>query len=214
MTSMRSGAIDPKLDIPEIEVTFTNGVKQRLVLRHYDAIPNSDSADKSRFCNYLGHLEGDEVNSTVAVTGCLMGHNLDEKVHITLLSQHSPQHKSFSFDKNGNTNHIETQSSNVSSRDLFERMQQPNDEVINDQWEQAAAKVTNQQRSTVPAILTIKYRLGYDRTAKKYFENQDQMYGAFPGNVDKWLAEMMTHVQSFFLHSSLKHQIILKVEYN
>ena len=106
MTSTRSGTIDPRFDIPEIEVTFTNGVKQKMVLRHYNAIPNSDEIDHSRLCNYLGHLQGDELNTSVAVTGCLMGDDPDEEMHITLISQHSPNHNTFAFDKNGNTKHI------------------------------------------------------------------------------------------------------------
>jgi hypothetical protein len=107
LTSTRAGLIDPELDIPELEVTFTNGVKQRMNLRHYNAIPNSETMDHSRLCNYLGHLEGDETESNVAVTGCLMGDNPDEKMYITLLSKHSPLHKSFSLDSNGNVQHIE-----------------------------------------------------------------------------------------------------------
>ena len=107
LTSVRSGMIDPKLDVPEIEVTFANGIKQKMVLRHYDAIPNSDVADPTRLCNYLGRLDGDEKHSVVVVTGCLNDDNIDEKMHITLLSQHSPDHKSFSVDKHGNTKHIE-----------------------------------------------------------------------------------------------------------
>ena len=31
------------------------------------------------------------------------------------------------------------------------------------------------------------------------------------GKVDNWLAEVMTHSQAHFLHSSLRHKIILKV---
>ena len=79
MTSMRSGVIDPKVDIPEIDVTFTNGVTKKLILRHYNAIPSSESADHSRFCNYLGQVEGDETNSVIAVTGCLMGDKPDKR---------------------------------------------------------------------------------------------------------------------------------------
>ena len=209
MTSMRSGAIDPKLDIPELDVTFTNGVKQRLVLRHYDAIPNSDSADKSRFCNYLGHLEGDEESSVVAVTGCLMGDDRDEKMHITLLSRHSPQHKSFSVDATGNTNHIEIDSEVLSREasvdDVDDTDFDSDGDLSNDQWEAAAAQVSGSQRNKVPPILTLKMRLGYDKAVKNYFDKEG-------GNVDNWLAEVMTHSQAHYLHSSLKHQIILQVQ--
>ena len=202
---MRSGLLDPSVDIPEIEVSFTNGLKQNLMLKHFDAIPNSDSADKSQLCNYMGHLEGDEENSVVAVTGCLMG---DDKMHITLLSKHSPLHKSFSLDKNGVTKHIEIQSeakSRAASIDDGKDNDFDSDgSVANDEWEAAAAKVSSAETSTVPAIITLRMRLGYDKEVKNYFETNG-------GNVDNWLAEVMTHSQAHYLHSSLKHQIILEV---
>ena len=205
---MRSEIIDPSVDIPEIEVSFTNGLKQKMKLKHFDAIPNSDSADKSQLCNYMGHLEGDEENSVVAVTGCLMGDNLDEKMHITLLSRHSPLHKSFSLDKNGVTKHIEIESE-AKSRAASVDDGTDNDfdsdgSIANDQWETAAAQVSSAQTSTVPAKVTLKMRLGYDKAVKNYFETNG-------GTVDNWLAEVMTHSQAHYLHSSLKHQIILQV---
>ena len=203
LTSVRSGMIDPKLDVPEIEVTFANGIKQKMVLRHYDAIPNSDVADQTELCNYLGHLEGDEKHSVVAVTGCFNGDNLDEKMHITLLSQHSPNHKSFSFDKQGNTKHIEIESK-VEARARFRSQQQDGPIIIDEELEGAAAKVSAGQQSTVPASLALKIRLGYDKSAKQALERQGK-------NADNWLAEVMTHAQVHYLHSSLEHQIILQV---
>ena len=203
LTSVRSGMTDPKLDIPEIEVTFVNGIKQKMILRHYDAIPNSDVADKTRLCNYLGHLEGDEKHSVVAVTGCLIGDKRDVKMHITLLSQHSPNHKSFSVDKHGNSKHIEIESK-VEVRARFRSQQQDGPIIINEEWEAAAAKVNAAQQSTVPASLALKIRLGYDKSARQALEREGK-------NVDNWLAEVMTHSQIHYLHSSLKHQIILQV---
>ena len=154
---MRSGSIDPKFDIPEIEVTFTNGVKQKMILRHYDAIPNSNTADNSRLCNYLGHLEGDEVNSAVAVTGCLLGDNLDEEMYITLLSNRSPKHKSFSFDRNGKTQPIEIQSTKK-SKEASKGTQQQDHQLENDQYEEALAGISAAALSSVPPILTINFR--------------------------------------------------------
>ena len=220
LASVGSGSIDPKTDIPEIEVTFTNGVKQKMVLRHYNAIPNSDLVDPSRLCNYLGHLEGDETESTVAVTGCLMGDNRDEKMHITLLSRHSPEHKSFSMDQNGNIKHIEIKSDDettdtleeesaatsklTSLRDLSSWKACGKDSFINEELEAAAAEVTAAQRTTVPTTLTLKFRLGVDRGTKEYLESRSQ-------NVDNWLSEVMTHAQSHYTHSSLQHKIIFQV---
>ena len=201
---MRSGSIDPKFDLPEIEVTFTNGVKQKMILRHYDAIPNSNTADQSRLCNYLGHLQGDEVNSSVAVTGCLMGDNLDEEMHITLLSNHSPKHKSFSFDRNGKTQHIEIQPISE-PRDASNGVQQQDQQLENREWEEALQKISAAELSTVPPILRINFRLGYDKSTKEYFE-------PYIESIDNWLAQVMTHSQAHFLHPSLRHQIILQVK--
>ena len=203
---MRSGAIDPKADIPEMDVTFTNGVTKKIILRHYNAIPSSESADHSRFCNYLGHVEGDETNSVIAVTGCLMGDEPDEMMHITLLSQHSPIHKSFSLDKNGITKHIEIQNI-VESRNSTKEMPLQDHVLFDEQKEKAAAKVSRAQRREVPAMLSIKIRLGYDTSTYDHF-------GGDEGKVDNWLAEVMTHSQAHFLHGSLRHKIILEVVFN
>ena len=157
----------------------------------------------------MGHLEGDEENSVVAVTGCLMGDKPDDKMHITLLSKQSPRHKSFSLDRNGNTKHIEIQSKDesraVSVDDASDTDFDSDASLSNDQWEAAAAQVSAAQESTVPAKLKLRMRLGYDQAVKNYFETNG-------GNVDNWLAEVMTHSQAHYLHSSLKHQIILQVE--
>ena len=218
--SEKSGSIDPRLDIPHIEVTFTNGVKQKMILRHYDAIPNSDIIDQSRICNYLGHLEGDETDSTVAVTGCLLGDNPDEKVHITLLSHHSPLHKTFSIDRKGNVKHIDIKSDEDSDQGpdkglTFSEMKATlrgsskwkacgKDAWINEELEAAAAEVTPAQRDTVPSSLTVNFRLGIDQDAKNHLERRGL-------NVDNWLSSVMTHAQSHFTHSSLQHKIMLQV---
>ena len=220
LNSVKSDSIDPRLDIPQIEVTFTNGLKQKMILRHYDAIPNSDLIDQSRICNYLGHLEGDETDSTVAVTGCLLGDNPDEKVHITLLSQHSPLHKTFSMDRKGNVKHIEIETDEGSNQGLDEELTFSekktalrgsskwkacgDDSWINEELEAAAAEVTPTQRDTVPSTLTLKFRLGIDQDAKNYLERRGL-------NVDNWLSSVMTHAQSHYTHSSLQHKIVFQV---
>ena len=143
------------------------------------------------------------MHSVVAVTGCLTGDNLDDKMHITLLSQHSPNHKSFSVDKQGNTKHIEIESK-VEARSRFRSQQQDSPIIIDEELEGAVAKVSTVEQSTVPANLALKIRLGYDKGAKQVLEREGK-------NVDNWLAEVLTHAQVHFLHSSLKHQIILQV---
>ena len=219
LVSTHSGIYDPKVDIPEIEVTFTNGVKQNMKLRHYNALPNSELIDHSRACNYLGYLEGDETESNVAVTGCLMGQNPDEKMHISLLSKHSPFHKTFSLDGKGTVRHIEIEQSDsetvddVSSKYTKRGYESTNrdgwrwiggDSMMNDKQEAAASAITVEQMGAVPTVLKLKFRLGYDKGVKNYLQRRGQ-------NVDNWLAEVMTHAQNHYEHSSLKHKIIFEV---
>ena len=216
ITSKRSGVMDPTTDIPEIEVTFTNGIKQRMILSHYNAIPNSKSIDQSRICNYLGHLEGDETDSNVAVTGCWIGEQHPfEKMHITVLSRHSPRHKTFSVDSNGMVKHIEINADDEfageslkkdNKRDTSPWKPCGSDAFVNDLLEASVAAVTAEQETSVPSTLVVRFRLGYDKGVKQYFEGRGQ-------NVDNWLAEVMTHAQAHYTHSSLQHKIIFEVRY-
>ena len=93
----------------------------------------------------------------------------------------------------------------------MERMQEQDHPVRNKEWEKAGAKISPAEMRTwasnVPPILTLKIRLGYDLSTKEYFEMEG-------GNVDNWLAKVMTHAQAHFLHSSLKHQIIFQVNHS
>ena len=100
---------DPKLDIPDIEVTFPNGHSDRLILNHYNALPRSENIDHSRLCNYLGHLRH-EKDATVAVTGCANAEqNIEGKIFITLMSRQSPDQKIFIINlKDDEANSIST----------------------------------------------------------------------------------------------------------
>ena len=222
LSSKKTGTIDPKVDIPEIKVTFQNGVKRRLMLTHHDAIPNSNSIDRSRLCNYMGHVEYDEMDSVVAVTGCLMGDNQDEKTHITILSQHSPKHKTFSIDNSGKTTHIKMHphyeyisfldndfisddSVTSESKDSSIRVRRDwrdadrvyaDDAIINKEWEHDADKVDDEERKDVPFYIAIKIRLGYDNSTKDYIEEKGEM-------VDTWLSEVMVHAEAHYRHRSL-----------
>ena len=185
-----------------------------MVLRHYNAIPNSETIEHSRVCNYLGHLKDDEIESSIAITGCLMGDDTDEKIHITILSKHTPFHKTFSLDTNGNVEHIELRSSNndmeeeitpkVTLRDTSPWKTCGSDAFYNELQEAAAFAVTAEQTTTVPSTLTLKFRIGYDKGVKSYLRRRGK-------NVDNWLAEVMTHAQAHYTHSSLQNKIIFQV---
>ena len=77
---------------PTIEVTFDNGVKDALVLKHYRMNERSALA-----CHYIGHLKNSP-SSRVAVTGCL--NKPEDTMEVTLISEHNIN-KMFSVDFNG-----------------------------------------------------------------------------------------------------------------
>ena len=77
---------------PTIEVTFDNGVKDTLVLKHYRMNDRSALA-----CHYIGHLKNSP-SSKVAVTGCL--NKPEDRMEVTLISEHNIN-KMFSVDFNG-----------------------------------------------------------------------------------------------------------------
>ena len=79
--------------------------------------------------------------------------------------------------------------------------------MINDAIEAEASTVTAQQMKNVPRILKLKFRLGYERSTKDNFDRNGQ-------NVDNWLADVMTHAQNYYMHSTLQHQIILEVYFD
>ena len=214
MLSTQSRINDPKLDIPEIDVIFANGLKQRMVLHHYNTIPNSETMEHSKLCNYIGHLEGDETDSKVSVTGCLMGNDPDEKMHITLLSKHSPFQKSFSLDRHGTVRHVNIKDDKryqenakpiLSDRDVHvDDWKNLGNEVFWTKVENKSDSVSEELLAAVPYTIAVNFRLGYDKGTKDYLEKVNV-------NIDNWLAEVMTHAQVHFLHSSLQHQIFFMV---
>ena len=95
------GPQNPLRDIPEVEITFKDGKKDKFVLSHHVALPHSRSMDPLLTCSYLGHLEN-EIDATVSLTGCLDENNVERKIYITILSIRSRYEKSFSIDFDGN----------------------------------------------------------------------------------------------------------------
>ena len=185
-----------------------------MVLEHHNAIPSSDMMDHSKVCSYTGYLEGDEMESNVAVTGCFWGKNPDEKMFITILSKHSPLHKSFSLDVDGATQHIlvddHDEYAYESLQDDVERAGDSwhdigGDADMNDKLEDAAHHVSAAQQNGIPLKLKLKIRVGYDVSAKN----------AFPSNgyqtIDDWMNDAMTHFSTYYKHHTLEHVIHFEV---
>ena len=93
----RSGDIDA---IPEITVHFANGVEDTFVLEKFQGHPNAPLS-----CNFIGRLATNH-QSSVAVTGCLNDPN-EDRMEITLLSEHNLGGSMFLVDANGNAEVIE-----------------------------------------------------------------------------------------------------------
>lgn len=79
---------------PAIHVRFDNGEEDDIELTHYKL--NEDAAIG---CNYIGHLKGSPVSSSVAATGCL--ESAEDRMDVTIISENNVN-KMFSVDLNGN----------------------------------------------------------------------------------------------------------------
>ena len=79
---------------PTIEVSFANGVKDHLELKHF----KMNEAYPIR-CTYIGKLKNDPISS-VAVSGCL--NEPGNKMEVTLLSNNN-KNSMFLVDFEGNT---------------------------------------------------------------------------------------------------------------
>ena len=204
LLASRSGVVDPETNIPEMEVTFEDGQKDTLVLKHYNALPDSNNIDPSRLCNYLGHLEN-EKTARVAVTGCVDDKNLEKKMYISMISARSPYQKLFSMDFDGNVTPIQLGESNdayvtsqgaVVSRAGKEFQQL--DEIGETDIEAAAEASTT---DGVPHNLKMKVKIGTDTASINKIVN------GLGRTVDDWLAETFTHVQNHYHHATLQHKI-------
>ena len=200
--------VDPVAQVPEIEISFDDSNAQKLILYHYNAMPNSKAIDPSRLCNYIGYLEGDK-DSRVSVSGCLSEQGSNEKAFITLFSKDSLYQKSFSLDRYGNSKQIKSDNYeiNASKEDRDVHVDDWHTFGNQKKWdkkEQIAESVTQEQRNSVPYSLNLNFRFGYDKGTKQWMEENNE-------NVDNWLSEVMTHLQIHFTHSSLEHYIFLNV---
>ena len=76
-----------KNGLPRVEVTFSDGYKDKLILkRHYFKEEDRMSdLNKVEGCQYIGHL-AKEKDACVAMTGCL-GH---DDIEFTIMSSHVP----------------------------------------------------------------------------------------------------------------------------
>ena len=210
------GLNKPKSDIPAIEVIFADGQKDKFVLKHFDALPHSTNTDHTEICNYLGHLKN-EIDASVAVTGCADKRNKAGKMFLTLISKRSPYQKYFSMDFNGHVESIQVKEPHSSNfleyrnleMDLLSRETKEfieGDEIGDTEEESRASAVSvTGGGNHVPYAIKARIKLGIDESARKTITNK------LKSNVDTWLAEMLTHLQAHYHHPTLRHRINFKV---
>ena len=85
---------------PAIHVTFENGEEDDIELIQYKL--NEYAAIG---CNYIGHLKGSPLSSSVAATGCM--ESAEDRMYVTIISENNIN-KMFSVDLNGNAEVIKT----------------------------------------------------------------------------------------------------------
>ena len=209
--STASGSNNPH-DIPVIEVTFKDGQKDELVLKRHNPLFRSRNIDHNRVCNYLGHLKN-EVDATVAVTGCPDEKNQDELMFITLISKRSIYQKSFSMDFTGHVESIQVSEAysrnlpvreNLSSRN--ENIFVEGDEIGDTEEETKSQNTVVGGSSSVPFAIKAKIKLGTDASASDTITNK------LNSTVDAWISEILTHVQAHYHHPTLRHRINFEVQ--
>ena len=157
----------------------------------------------------MGYLKN-EVDATVAVTGCVTENNRDAKMSITLISKRSLYQKSFSFDLSGNFEPIVKAGGNtiLVDRQLFSRalnMSDEGDALGDPDIEAKAMETILGGRNSVPFAIKVKIKVGTDASARDTITNN------FNITVQEWISEVFTHIQAHYHHPSLRHRVNFEV---
>ena len=174
-------------------------------MKHNVALPHSINIDHTRVCNYLGHLKN-EVEATVAVTGCADEENHDAKMHITLISKRSRYQKSFSIDYfSGHFEPIQLMEvDSIISRNGNTFVE---GDELGDTEEEAKAKDTIiGGGNSVPFAIKAKIKVGTDTSARDTITNK------LNTTVDAWISEILTHLQAHYHHPTLRHRVNFEVQ--
>jgi len=195
--------------IPSIDVTFANGVQDSLVLERF--YPTEQSRmERKLSCNFFGHLR-DEETACVAVTGCP-----GDDMYFTINSKNSGARSMFILHKDGSVEVVESafKDKRVKSGTLrvpgskYNR-EEPlfvldGDELKNP--DQIDEEMTYEKLcasgdcSSMPAKQKMQIRIHYDDT-----------FNDGTSNVDGYLDQMATHLQTHFCQTSLGTQIKIEV---
>ena len=89
-------------DVPSIDITFTNGVKDSLVLKRFYPTQESRMASTPS-CNFVGHLESERA-ACVSLTGCAGSDDL----YFTINSKNSGSSNMYILKNNGEVELVES----------------------------------------------------------------------------------------------------------
>ena len=89
-------------EVPSIDITFTNGVKDSLVLKRFYPTEESRMASTPS-CNFVGHLEN-ERTACVSLTGCAGSDDL----YFTINSKNSGSSNKYILKNNGEVELVES----------------------------------------------------------------------------------------------------------
>ena len=88
-------------EVPSIDITFANGVKDSMVLERFYPTQESRMA-RTPSCNFIGHLEN-EKTACVSLTGCASSDDL----HFTINSKNSGSSNMYILHKDGHLEMVE-----------------------------------------------------------------------------------------------------------
>ena len=88
-------------EVPSIDITFANGVKDSMVLERFYPTQESRMA-RTPSCNFIGHLEN-EKTACVSLTGCASSDDL----HFTINSKNSGSSSMYILHKDGHLELVE-----------------------------------------------------------------------------------------------------------
>ena len=88
-------------EVPSINITFANGVKDSMVLERFYPTQESRMA-RTPSCNFIGHLEN-EKTACVSLTGCASSDDL----HFTINSKNSGSSNMYILHKDGHLELVE-----------------------------------------------------------------------------------------------------------
>jgi len=186
-------------NVPEMTVTFENGVSHDMLLEPYSNSP----------CNFIGELKNQP--SSLAVTGCLT--NPGDKMHITLLSDLNTKHYLYEVDYEGhvtaqeNPFKYQTEPSAihpVTMRGMSQHKDKMGDEEKDSTLEMEAFWGTS-AAVTWPTERYAYVKFGYENTLKAQLSSDGTSFAP-------WVDAIMTHVQSYYRHPSLPTKIQFKYD--